>query len=61
MFATLVKVVYLEENPVLVREYVKQPKTINLIIENIARGNGLHPKEVAKRLMPILGRITKNV
>ena len=49
---------YLEENPALIREYVKQPKTINLIIENIARGNRLHPKEVAKRLMPILSRIT---
>ena len=50
---------YLEENPDLVREYVKQPKTINLIIENIARGNGLHPKEVAKKLTQIIGRFTE--
>ncbi len=50
---------YLEENPALVREYVKQPKTINLIIENIARGNGLHPKEVARKLMPILAKVAE--
>ena len=37
---------YLEANPELVREYAKQPKTINLIIENIARGNGLHPAHI---------------
>ena len=50
---------YLEENPELVREYAKQPKTINLIIENIARGNGLHPKEVARKLVPIIGRFAE--
>ena len=50
---------YLAENPDLVREYARQPKTINLIIENIARPNGLHPKEVARKLMPILNRIAE--
>ncbi len=51
---------YVAGNPELINEYMKQPKTVNFIIENIARPNGLHPKVVARRLMPILNRIAES-
>lgn len=45
---------FLEQNPRILEEYKKNPKTINLIINQIAQKNNLHPKEVAKRASVIL-------
>ncbi len=46
---------FLGKNPEIVAEYKRNSKTINLIIGKIAEKNGLHPKDVAKRVVEILG------
>ncbi len=45
---------FLEKNPKLLEEYKKNSKTINLIINQIAQKNNLHPKDVAKRASALL-------
>ncbi len=46
---------YIKNNPKILIEYKKNSKTINLIINSIAKENGLHPKEVAKRASKVIG------
>lgn len=45
---------FVEQNPSILAEYKKNPKTANLIINQIAQKNNLHPKEVAKRVGIVL-------
>ena len=47
---------FLRENPHLVSEYKRRSKTMNLMIDRIAKIHGLHPKDVARRLALIIGR-----
>lgn len=45
---------FLKSNPHLISEYKKRSKTINLMVDRIAKRHGLHPKEVYKRLALIV-------
>lgn len=45
---------FLDKNPEVVAEYKKRSKTLNLIIDRIAKSHSLHPKEVAERAARII-------
>lgn len=48
---------YLEKNPELVPAYKKNSRVANLVIDAISKKNNLHPKEVARRAIPIIQKL----
>lgn len=49
---------FLAKNSELIESYMKNKRVVNLIIGDISRENGLHPRDVAGRAIPIIEKLT---